>query len=193
MPPIVSAKESRDTVFLQSLAAHPISLSNALTDFAPRINHLNLFHLMPEWHVPYADPKRKEKFFSNNHFISSATRKNVYKGYGSDIPQFLNEQPKLYYQGSIHPEWCLLNVSPPDEHGYCSFGVDVTINIAASKISKNVLAQISPKMPRALWNCFIHAEGIDMLVEVDEPLPLYKSRGAWRGREENWWPFGRNY
>ncbi|KAJ6252305.1 acetyl-coa hydrolase-related [Anaeramoeba flamelloides] len=179
MPPIVSPKEAvagvkdGDSIFFHSIAAHPLQIAQALTDREEDFTHLDIFHLLPEGPVPYADPKYKGKFFSNNHFIANATRKNVDKGYGSYIPQFLSEQPKLYYQKVIHPDWCFLNLSPPDKHGFCTFGVDVTMSLAAAKVSKKVIAQINPHMPRSLGNASIHIEDIDMIVEVDDPLPEF--------------------
>jgi len=64
----------------------------------------------------------------------------------------------------------LIQVSPPDEHGFCSFGVGVECTKAATEVAKVVVAQVNPNMPRTLGDSFIHISRIDYCVEVNVPL-----------------------
>ena len=76
----------------------------------------------------------------------------------------------------------LIHVSPPDEHGFCSFGVEVGVTKTAAQSAKIVIAEVNPKMPRTLGDSFIHVSKIDHIVEVDYQLPrcTWPARPSWR-------------
>ncbi|KAJ3438805.1 acetyl-coa hydrolase-related [Anaeramoeba flamelloides] len=169
----VSTVKNGDHIYCHSISANPQRLISALVDRAPELSNVKLYHIHMDGPTPYADPKHAGTFFVNNHFIGGTTRHTVDKGYGSYIPCFLSEIPKLYYQGVIRPDYCFLNLSPPDKHGYCSLGVDTTVALSAARMAKKVIAQINPNMPRALGDCFVHLNDIDLLVESDDPLPEF--------------------
>jgi acetyl-CoA hydrolase len=112
-----------------------------------------------------------EKHFKHKaFFIGANARKSVNEGRSEFIPIFLSEVPLLFKLGRINTDVALLNVSPPDEHGFCSYGVDVgTIKTPAER-SKIIIAQVNKYQPRTLGDCFIHINKINYIVEYDEPL-----------------------
>jgi acetyl-CoA hydrolase len=98
-------------------------------------------------------------------------RAAIHEGRGDFTPCFLSEVPLLFKNGILPIDVCLIHVSPPDEHGFCSFGVEVSTTKTAAQSAKYVLAEVNPKMPRTLGDAFIHVSKIDHIVEVDYPLP----------------------
>ena len=79
--------------------------------------------------------------------------------------------PRLFKNGHLPLDVALIHVSPPDEHGFCSFGVEVGVTKTAAQSAKLVIAEVNPQMPRTLGDAFIHVSKIDHIVEVDYPLP----------------------
>src|SRR3990170_4930327 len=76
----------------------------------------------------------------------------------------------LFYKGILPIDVALINVSPPDKYGFCSFGVGIECTKPATEVAKIIIAQINTQMPRTLGDSFIHIDKIDYCVEVDAPL-----------------------
>lgn len=115
-----------------------------------------------------------KSFYTNHFFIGANARQSVAAGLGSYVPVFLHEIPKLMRKGIMRPDVALLNVSPPDRHGYCSLGTEVATSLPAAQTAPLVIAQINPSMPRTHGATSIHYSSLDYVVEVDEPLPQRK-------------------
>ena len=129
-----------------------------------------LYHILIVGDLPYLAPGMEKHFKHKAFFIGGNARKAVNEGRADFIPIFLSEVTMLFKKGIIVPDIALINVSPPDDHGFCSYGIDVgNIKTPAEK-SKIVIAQINPEMPRGLGNSFIHLNKIDFIVEHEEPL-----------------------
>ncbi len=64
----------------------------------------------------------------------------------------------------------LIQVSPPDAHGFCSYGVGVDTTLTAANCARFVVAQVNDQMPRTFGDSFIHVNDIDVLVESSRPL-----------------------
>lgn len=109
-------------------------------------------------------------------FLGGSLRKAVAEGRGDVIPVFLSDIPELYRSGRVPVDCALIQVSPPDAHGYCSFGVTVTEARAAVEVAEVVIAQMNTKMPRTFGDGFIHMSNIDYVVEVDDALPVAHAR-----------------
>ena len=107
----------------------------------------------------------------NTLFISDNVRKAVNEGRADYSPCFLSEIPLLFRDGLLPLDVALIHVSPPDEHGFCSFGVEVGVTKTAAQSAKKVIAQVNPNMPRTLGDAFIHVSKLDLIVPVDVPLP----------------------
>jgi acyl-CoA hydrolase/RimJ/RimL family protein N-acetyltransferase len=123
--------------------------------------------------APYNDEKLKNNFRQNSFFISHLTRKAVNEGTADYTPIFLSEVPDLFRRRQIHVDVALVQVSPPDEHGFCSLGVSVDITRAAVENADLVIAQVNKQTPRVHGDTFIHVSRIDYLVPHDEPTLEY--------------------
>ena len=164
-----------DKIFIGSGAAEPQILVKALIESAGRLADTRIMHIMTLGVAPYTEEKFTDQFRHNAFFIGANTRQAVAEGRADYTPVFLSEIPALFRSGQIPVDVALIQVSPPDKHGYCSFGVSTDVVKAASESAVKVIAEINQQMPRALGDCFIHMDDIDIAVPVDEPL-LYAHR-----------------
>ena len=166
----VAAIRSKDNVFIHGVAATPHRLIQALTARAPELRGVEIYHLHTEGEAPYAAPKYAESFHTNALFIGPNMREAVASGEADYIPVFLSEVPALFRKKIIPLDVAIIQVSPPDPHGYCSLGVSVDVTRAAVQTSRTVIAQINPHMPRTHGDGSIHMDKIDFAVEVNDPL-----------------------
>ena len=173
----VSAEEavrvikSHDRVFLHSVAATPQRLVRAMTARAPELRGVEVIHLHTEGEAPYLRPEYRDSFRTNCLFIGANARAAVAEGTADYIPVFLSEVPALFRRGILPLDVALVQVSPPDKHGFCSLGVSVDAARAAVQCARHVVAQVNPQMPRTHGDGLIHADQIHFAVEVDDPLP----------------------
>ena len=162
--------KSGDRVFIHSVAAAPQTLISAMTARAPELKNVEIVHLHTEGEAPYSKPEFKDSFHVNAFFVGANVRQCLAEGYADYIPVFLSEVPALFRKGVLPLDVALLNVSPPDKHGFCTLGVAVDVARAAFETAKCVVAQVNPHMPRTQGDALIHVNDIDFMVEVDEPL-----------------------
>lgn len=167
----VKVINSGDHVFIQSVAAAPQQLIRAMTQRAVELRGVKIFHLHTEGAAPYALPEYAASFHTNALFIGANVRLAVEAGEADYIPVFLSEVPSLFRKGIIPLNVALIQVSPPDRHGYCSLGVSVDVSHAAVEMAAHVIAQINPNMPRTHGDGLIHVSKINVAVEVDDALP----------------------
>ncbi|ENN70306.1 4-hydroxybutyrate coenzyme A transferase [Dendroctonus ponderosae] len=167
--------QSGQTVFAQGAAATPIALLSAMTEVGKKKNlkNINVCHMHTEGPAAYTDPSCEGIFRSNSFFMGGNVRKAVADGRGDAIPIFLSEIPLLFYKGIIKPDIAVIQVSPPDQHGYCSLGTSVDCVRAGMTHSKIIVAQVNPKLPRTFGDGIIHISHIDYAVKVDTPLPVH--------------------
>jgi acetyl-CoA hydrolase len=127
-------------------------------------------------------------FHVNSLFIGSNVRNAVQSGQADFTPIFLHEIPRLFREGYLPIDVALISISPPDQHGFCSYGVEVGVTKPAVESARAVIAEINPQMPRVWGNSFIHLSQITHCVPVDHPLPqmaqsdpspLYKQIGSY--------------
>jgi len=167
----VRAVKSGDRVFVHSVAAAPQQLVRALTGRAPELRGVEIVHLHTEGEAPYARPEYRESFHTRCLFIGANLREAVAAGTADYVPVFLSEVPALFRRGVLPLDVALVQVSPPDRHGFCSLGVSVDAARAAVQTAPLVVAQVNPNMPRTHGDGLIHADEIDFAVEVSDPLP----------------------
>ena len=176
MSRIVSAQEalsvvkSGDRVFVHSVAAAPRRLVEALTARAPELRVVEIVSLHTEGDAPYAAPELAHAFRVNALFVGANVRKAVEEGRADYLPVFLSEVPQLFRSGILPLDVALVQVSPPDRHGFCSLGVSVDVSRAAVQTARTVIAQVNPRMPRTHGDGLIHVDAIDWMVEADEPI-----------------------
>ena len=166
----LSPVQSNMTVFVHGAAATPISLLKALTLEAPRLNNVEFIHLHTEGEAPYARPEFKENFRVTNLFVGRNLRGKLDYDRIDYLPCFLSEIPKLFREGIKPLDVALIQVSPPDHHGFVSLGVSVDVAKAAVESAKVVIAQINKFMPRVHGDGLIHISKIDQAIELHEPL-----------------------
>ncbi len=173
---IVSAEEavkvvkSGDRVVLHANSCYPEILVNAMCERYQELNDVEIAHLTIFQKPRFIDPEMQGHFCHNALFTSGVTRKAINEGRADFTPIFLSEIPIAIEKGVIPVDVLFLNLSPPDKHGYCSFGVSNEISKTAAECAKIVIAQINPKMPRVLGDNFIHIDKIDYLVECEQEL-----------------------
>jgi acyl-CoA hydrolase len=166
----VEILKSGDRVFIHSVAAAPQTLIRAMAARAPELRNVEVVHLHTEGDAPYAKAEMAESFHINAFFVGANVRPALVEGHADYIPVFLSEVPSLFRKGVLPLDVAMLNVSPPDKHGFCTLGVSIDVARAAFETAKCVVAQINPQMPRTQGDALIHVDEIDLMVEVDEPL-----------------------
>lgn len=164
-----------DKVFIGSGAAEPQILVKALIEGAGRLADNRIMHIMTLGVAPYTEEKFTDQFRHNAFFIGENTRQAVAQGRADYTPVFLSEIPALFKLGRAPIDVALIQVSPPDKHGFCSYGVSTDVVKSATESANKVIAEINPRMPRALGDCFVNMDDIDLAIPVDVPL-LYSHR-----------------
>lgn len=167
--------KSGDRIFIHSCGAAPQTLIKALTAQAPRLRGVEIVHLHTEGEAPYVRPEYSESFRVNALFVGPNVRKAVQEGRADYTPIFLSEIPALFRKKIMPLNAALIQVSPPDQHGYCSMGVSVDVSRAAVQSALTVIAQVNPQMPRTHGDGIIHVSQITAMVYADEPLPQVKA------------------
>ncbi|NNK75208.1 MAG: acetyl-CoA hydrolase/transferase family protein [Maribacter sp.] len=161
--------ESGNRVLIQGGSATPQTLVRAMVDRAPELRGVEIVHLHTEGECGYTAPEVRESFQTNAFFIGGNIRRMV--GDTADyIPIFLSDIPSLFRQGYMNLDVVLVNVSPPDKHGFCSLGVSVDIVISAIEKGKKVIAQINQRMPRTFGDALVNLRNFDACVEVVEDI-----------------------
>ncbi|HET54743.1 MAG TPA: acetyl-CoA hydrolase/transferase family protein [Ignavibacteria bacterium] len=173
---IVKAEEavkiinSGDKIVVQPGCAAPLELIRAMVKRKDELEDVQIYHILIVGDLPYVQPGMEKHFKHKAFFIGGNTRKAVNDGRAEFIPIFLSEVTMLFKKGLLKADVALINVSPPDEHGFCSYGIDVGNIKTPTEKAKTIIAQINDKMPRGLGNSFIHVNKIDYIVEHSEPL-----------------------
>ncbi len=157
-------------VFIGTGCAMPQTLVNALTARATQLADVEIVHLLTFGEAPYAHKKLQDNFRVNSFFIADNVRDVIQEGYGDYTPIFLSDIPRLFKSGQLPLDVALIQVSPPDENGMCSFGIAVDIVKSAAENASLVIAEINPQMPRVFGDASIDIYDIDILVPVDTPL-----------------------
>ncbi len=166
----VSAIQSGDHIFIGSGAAEPQQLVEALVRRANAVFGTEIVHIMTLGIAPYAEPKWGDNFRHNALFIGPNVREAVAQGRADYTPIFLGEIPRLFETGRVPIDVALIQVSPPDRHGYCSYGVSTDVVKPATEAANLVIAEVNEQMPRTLGDSFLHVDDIDFLVPVDYPI-----------------------
>jgi acetyl-CoA hydrolase len=167
----VGVIQSGSRVYLGGGAGVPIALSRALTDRAADLRNVEIIHILTFADAPYTDPAYQDSFRVNALFIGPNVRTAVHEGRADFTPIFLSEIPDLFRDGILPIDVALIAVSPPDEHGFCSFGVEVGTTKPAAESARVVIAEVNRQMPRTLGDSFIHISRLHHIVEVDYPIP----------------------
>ncbi|MDP8923114.1 MAG: 4-hydroxybutyrate CoA-transferase [Chloroflexota bacterium] len=161
--------DSGQRVFIHGAAATPRTLVAAFTARAAELRDVETVSIHTNGPAPYVAPEMAGHVRHRALFTGANVREAVNAGRADYVPVFLSDIPPLFTDGALPIDVALVNLSPPDEHGYCSFSTSVDVAKAAVECARVVIAQINPAMPRALGDSFIHADRITHAVLVDEP------------------------
>ncbi|MBF0161657.1 MAG: GNAT family N-acetyltransferase [Magnetococcales bacterium] len=162
-----------DRIFIGSGPGCPHALVRSLLDrvHSKHFFDLELVHILTLGETPWLDPGYQDALRVNALFLGEETRKAVHRGDADYTPCFLSEIPALFSKGVLPIDVALVQLSPPDETGYCSLGVTVDIVRAAIESARYVIAQFNPLMPRTFGNTRIALEEVDAYLEIPAPLP----------------------
>jgi 4-hydroxybutyrate CoA-transferase len=157
-------------VYIHPGCAEPDLLVDALIKRAPMVHDVEIVHLLTLGRADYVAPEMAGHFRHNAMFIGGNVRQAVNEGRADYTPIYLSEIEELFKSGQMPIDVALIQVSPPDEHGFCSLGVGVDTTLTAARTARYVVAQVNDQMPRTYGDSFIHASQIDALVEFSWPL-----------------------
>jgi 4-hydroxybutyrate CoA-transferase len=163
----VSEVASGDQVYLHGAAATPSVLLDALVARAGELHDVKIVGLHIEGPGPHMAPDMAGHFRHRALFIGPNARQAVNDGRADYIPVFLSDIPRLFMERLLPLDATFINVSPPDEHGYCSLGTSVEATLAAVRSAGRVVAQFNRAMPRTLGDSFLHVSQVDLATEVD--------------------------
>jgi len=166
----VRAIASGDQVWVHAGCSNPLELLQALVARHQELRDVDVVHLLTVGPAPHADPALARHFRHRALFTGGNLRAAVNEGRADFVPIHLSEIPRLVSSGGLPIDVALLQLSPPDEHGYCSFGVGLECSKAAAEAARTVIALVNRRMPRALGDCFIHVSRLSHVVEIDRPV-----------------------
>jgi len=166
----VASIRSGQRVFLTGNCSVPQTVLKALVEHAPALENVEMTQVLTVGAADYVAPEMQEHLRVNTLFISQNVREAVWDGRADFTPVFLSEIPRLF-RTNLRPDVALIHVAPPDEHGFCSFGVEVGVTKTAAEVADVVIAEVNPRMPRTLGDSFIHVSKLTHIVEVDYRLP----------------------
>ena len=167
----VARVNSGDRVYYGGNAAIPQALVRALAQRRDGLTNVQLNHVLLIGEDPLSAPGMEGHFRHNSLFVGPADRKAVNDGRADYVPIFLHQIPRLFREKIVPLDVAMLHVSPPDEHGFMSLGVETLASVAASQAAKIVIVQVNERMPRVLGDCFLHVSRVQSIVEATEPLP----------------------
>lgn len=164
--------ESNQRIFITGNASTPFPLLDALAERAKNKEFYNVeaLQVLAFGRAPHAEPGLAKQIRVNALFMGQNIRAAVQRGDADYTPIFLGEIPKLF-KTKRRPDIALIHVSPPDEHGFCSFGCEVGVSKPAAQVAKIVIAEVNEQMPRTLGDSFIHVSKIHHMVITNRPLP----------------------
>lgn len=166
----VRAIKSGYRVFLTGNCSVPQQVLAALVAHAPNVHDVEIVQVLTVGDAAYVEPGMQQHLRVNTLFISDNVRAAVNAGRADFTPMFLSEIPSAFKK-QLPLDVALIHVSPPDEHGYCSFGIEVGVTKTAAQAAKIVIAEVNQQMPRTLGDSFIHISKLDYIIPVDYRLP----------------------
>jgi acyl-CoA hydrolase len=175
--------KSENRVFLHGSAQTPTFLMRELAKQKDRLRDVELVFITVMGDITVDKPEYEDSFHINCMFVSDSVRKAIQDGRGDFIPVFLSDIPDLFKSGTMPVDVALVQVSPPDSHGYCTLGVSVDIARSAVDKAAHVIAQVNPNVPRTHGDGMIHMSRFDSMVYWEDPLPEV-NYGAKTGPEE---------
>lgn len=165
----LQAVKSGNRVVLGHACSEPPALVQALVERASELSNVEIVHMVAMGPAAFAQPGMETSFRFNGFFLGAPTRKAVSEGRGSYTPCFFADVPRLFKQKILPVDVVLLQVTPPDEQGFCSYGLSADYTQAAAESAKIVIAQMNTNLPRTA-GAKIHLDALTWIVESDSPI-----------------------
>jgi len=159
-----------DRVAIGHACGEPQALTDAMARFMTELRDVETIHMVGMGKSAYCAPEAEGHIRHNSIFLGAGERKAANEGRADFTPRYFSQVPSLFTDGSLPVDVALVQVSPPDRHGYVSFGVSVDYSLTAARTAKIKIAQVNRYMPRCHGNCFMHISEFDSVVEADIPL-----------------------
>jgi 4-hydroxybutyrate CoA-transferase len=167
----VKAVESGNRIFLTGNCSVPKISLEALVNRAHSLSDVEICHALTVGSADYVAPEMEGHLRVNALFIGHNVRRAVQEGRADFTPVLLSEFTLLFKEGHLPVDIAMVHLSPPDEHGFCSFGVEVGLSKTIAESSKIIIAEVNEQMPRTLGDSFIHVNKLDYIIPVNYPLP----------------------
>lgn len=158
-------------IFLTGNVSVPQQALAALVEYAPNVKNVEICQALTIGSADYVNPGMEEHLRVNTLFISHNVRKAVQEGRADFTPVLLSEFPLLFKRGILPLDVAIIHVSPPDEHGFCSLGVEVGLTKSPAESAKIIIAEVNQQMPRTLGDSFIHVSRLNHIIPVNYPIP----------------------
>jgi 4-hydroxybutyrate CoA-transferase len=166
----VKVVKSNDRIYLSGNAATPLLLTSALADRSSELLNVEVNHILLLGEDPLSKPGMAQHFRHNSFFVGPGDRQSIAEGNSDFVPVHLSQIPALFRSEYIALDVALVHLSPPDAHGFMSFGAECGASKAAAENASIVIAQVNEKMPRTLGDVFIHVSRVHKIVECSVPI-----------------------
>lgn len=163
--------QSNQRLFLTGNCSVPQKVLAALVDYAPNLENVEICQALTVGTADYVKPELQGHLRVNTMFISANVRKAVHEGRADYTPVLLSEFPLLFKRKILPVDVALIHVSPPDEHGFCSYGIEVGLTKSVAESATTIIAEVNQQMPRTLGDSFIHVSRLTYMVPTDYDLP----------------------
>jgi acetyl-CoA hydrolase len=167
----VEVIHSGNRIFLTGNVSVPKTLLAALVKRAASLENIEICQALTIGSAEYVNPDMEGHIRVNTMFISADVRKAVQEGRADYTPVLLSEFPLLFKNRHLPIDVAMIHVSPPDEHGFCSLGVEVGLTKSPAESAKVIIAEVNEQMPRTLGDSFIHVSKLTHILHVDYPIP----------------------
>ncbi|TCO79522.1 acetyl-CoA hydrolase/transferase family protein [Marinisporobacter balticus] len=162
--------QSTNRVVIGHACSEPLELVDAMVHNKDQYENVEIVHMVAMGKSEYAKPEMAKHFRHNALFVGGSTRKAVNEARADYTPCFFTEVPRLFKEDYLPVDVALIQVSRPDEHGYCSFGLSCDYTKPAAECAKLVIAEVNDQLPRTMGDNFIHISEIDHIIETSYPI-----------------------
>ena len=166
----IQAIHSGDRVYLTGNCSVPHMLLNALIAQATNLKDVELCQPLTVAGSEYLEPELEGHLRVNSLFISSNVRKAINEGRADFTPVLLSELPLLFKRKILPLDVALVHLSPPDQNGFCTMGIETGLTRTAAEFARIIMAEVNEQMPHTLGDSAIHVSRLDYIVPVDYAL-----------------------
>jgi 4-hydroxybutyrate CoA-transferase len=145
----------------------PFGLSLALAARKDELRGVHVYTLAPSYDFGWYDEGWQENFAITIGYPTAIAREALDAGRldvypGAVVPSLA---PLPYVTGEQPADFYFVEVSPPDEHGFCSFGVALWDKRRVATHARVVAGEVNENIVRTYGENYIHVSEIDFLVD----------------------------